>query len=150
MNSGDKLALGAIAALAAVAAARKRGSRSSALDEKTVKGLAGHFSGRTFPSAQSAQGAVFYRWDRNRALHGFAPEGDLSALSKQVPVHEVKPGKWKVGPPIDPKTTLLYQVRNRDLEPIIIEELDDYPTRGWKARSIDPTNVSRIWMCRCM
>lgn len=124
MSSGDKLALGAIAALA-VAAARKRGSRSSTLDEKTIKGLADYFSGRTFPSAQSAQGAVFYRWDRNRTLHGFAPEGDLSALAKQVPVHEIKPGRWKVGPPIDPKTTLLYQVRNRNLEPIIIEELDD-------------------------
>lgn len=134
MSSGDKLALGAIAALAAVAAARKRevplsdlpfGSRSSVLDEKAIRGLAEYFSGRTFPSAKQAQAAVFYRWERNRTLSGFAPEGDLSALSKQVPVHEVKPGKWKVGAPIDPQTTLLYQVRNRELEPIIIQELDD-------------------------
>jgi hypothetical protein len=127
MSSGDKLALGAIAALAAVAAARNRGSRSSTLDEKTIKVLADYFSGRTFPSAKQAQAAVFYRWDRNRTKHGpkSAPAGDLSALSKQVPVHEVKPGKWKVGPPIDPQTTLLYQVQNRKIEPIIIQELDD-------------------------
>jgi hypothetical protein len=123
MSSGDKLALGAIAALAAVAAARKRGSRSSTLDEKTIKRLADYFSHRTFPSAQSAKAAVFYLWDRNPKMS--TPKGDLSALSRQVPVHEVKPGKWKVGPPIDPKTTLLYQVRHRSLEPIIIEELDD-------------------------